>query len=232
MNKLFLFSLFSIFPPLAAWPFFLTESPPAPVPERPPFTIMIDPLGDARNPGRTIADTYERSLTMQCAEELKRTLESAIPRCRVILTRFPGEAVEPFQTITFANRLGVNLYVSIGFFHHTKGTPQIFWYTLLYDPATDFIAKKGAELELLPYDQAYKLSLAKTKQYSLLATSACAEAAKTASIICHAPHAIPYKPLIGIMAPALGIEIGIQHIQEAKLMVPLITQALTAIILS
>lgn len=229
MKKILFILSCSIFFRLSSWPFFFSESPQTPrVQEKPPFTIMIDPAGDARNPGRIIDDTYERALTMQCAEELKQILEAEPNKCRVILTRFPGEAIEPLQNITFANRLGVDLYISLGFFQHTGETPRISWYMLIYDPATDIMSKKGTALELLPYDQAYKLSLTKTKQLSALAYTACSTTPKIAS--CATPHAIPYKPLVGIMAPALGLEIGIQHKPQAKQVIPLIAQALKALV--
>lgn len=215
------------------WPSFFSETPQPPlVPEKPPFTVMIDPAGDARNPGRVIDDTYERSLTMQCAEELKQLLEAEPHKCRVILTRFPGEAVEPLQNVTFANRLGIDLYISLHFFEQKTETPQIYFYTLLYDPATDFVTKKGTSLELLPYDQAYKISLAKTKQYSTLAFTSCSQASKGFHAACHAPLPVPYKPLIGITAPAIGIEIGIQSKNQGKLIAPLVAQALKAIVAS
>lgn len=229
MTKSFLLIACTIFLEVLPWSFFSETLRPPLVPEKPPFTVMIDPAGDARNPGRVIDDTYERSLTMQCAEELKQLLETEPHRCRVILTRFAGEAVEPFQNITFANRLGVNLYISLNFFQQTTETPSLYWYTLLYDPATDFAVKKGPGLELLPYDQAYKLSLAQTKQYGALAYAYCSESSKTYHVQCTPPMAIPYKPLVGIMAPALGIEIGILHKNQGKLLAPLIAQAIKAI---
>ena len=39
-----------------------------------PFTIMIDPAGDAKHTGRLIQDTLERGISLQCAEELKKNL--------------------------------------------------------------------------------------------------------------------------------------------------------------
>lgn len=232
MQKAFLLIISLIFLELCPWSFF-SEAPKSPlVSEKPPFTIMIDPAGDARNPGRVIDDTYERSLTMQCAEELKQLLETDSIKCRIILTRFAGETIEPFQTITFANRLGVDLYISLNFFHQSAETPQLYFYTLIYDPATDFAERKGTSLELLPYDQAYKHSLTKMKRFSTLAFAHCKEVSASYHATCHSPREIPYKPLIGIMAPAVGIEVGIHHKNQAKALTPLIAEALNAIIIS
>lgn len=231
MKKKFFVIVSAFFFKVHAWTFFGSETPAAA--EKPAFTIMIDPAGDAQNPGRIIDDTFERSLTMQCAEELKQLLEKDHSiKCRVILTRFAGETIEPFQSITFANRLGVDLYISLNFFQQSAESPQFYFYTLIYDPASDFAAKKGTTLELLPYDQAYKLSLTQTKHYSTLAFAQCKEVSSSYHVTCHSPKGIPYKPLSGIMAPAFGIEIGIHHKNQAKSLAPLVAQTLKAIVSS
>ncbi|HSW75550.1 MAG TPA: hypothetical protein VLG50_00750, partial [Candidatus Saccharimonadales bacterium] len=61
------------------------------LPQEQPFTIIIDPLGDPKNTGREIDDVFERGITLQCAEELKKQLNNVLPHIRVILTRVPGE---------------------------------------------------------------------------------------------------------------------------------------------
>lgn len=39
------------------------------------FTLMIDPAGDAKHAGRVIEDSFERGITLQCAEKLKKMLK-------------------------------------------------------------------------------------------------------------------------------------------------------------
>src|SRR3990172_8684717 len=77
------------------------------------FTIMLDPAGDAKNPGRKLDDSFERGITLQFSETLKQKLESLFPSIRVVLTRLPGETVQLLQNANFANRLDVNFYLSI-----------------------------------------------------------------------------------------------------------------------
>lgn len=36
------------------------------------YTIMLNPAGDARHTGRRIDDTFERSVTLQYVEKLKK----------------------------------------------------------------------------------------------------------------------------------------------------------------
>ena len=225
MKRLLLITLFSS--TLFGWSFFTDDD--STTPARPTsFTIIINPAGDAKDPGRTIDDTYERSLTMQFAEELKKVLEYNNKGLKVIFTRLPGEALESLQNVSFSNRLAINLYIHLSFFEETASKPSIFTYSLLYDPATDFIQKKSSELTLLSYDQAYKVSLSESKHYSHKFAANCNQKKFT----CHTPIALPYKPLIGIMAPAIGIEMGINRKNQWKNLVTPVASALQASIYS
>lgn len=206
---------------LFGWSFFFTDDDSPPTKARPvTFTVMIDPAGDAKDPGRVIDDTYERSLTMQLAEELKSILEKNNRGLKVIFTRRPGEALEALQNVSFSNRLSVNLYIRLSFFEQPSGKPSLYIYSLIYDPAIDFIQKSASDLALLSYDQAYKVSLSHTKEYAQKLSEAC----NPKKFTCYGHLAIPYKPLIGIMAPSIGIEIGITRKNQWKqLVAPLAT---------
>ena len=43
------------------------------------FTLLLQPAGDARHPGRSIHGSYERGLSIQLAELLKSALEHRDP---------------------------------------------------------------------------------------------------------------------------------------------------------
>ena len=69
-----------------------------------PFSIMLDPAGDAQTTGRIIDDNYERGVTLQLCEDIKKQLEAEQPKnTRIVLTRFPGETIDPLQNANFAN---------------------------------------------------------------------------------------------------------------------------------
>src|SRR5579872_1728748 len=72
---------------------------------RTPFTIMLDPAGDAQYPGRIIDDCFERGITLQLAEQLSTVIAQRFPSIRVVITRQPGETRQPLQHANFANRL-------------------------------------------------------------------------------------------------------------------------------
>ncbi len=210
---------------LLPWSFFGTTPQPTPLIQT-RFTLMVDPAVDARDAGREIDDTFERGITMQCAEELKKSLEAQIPGMRVILTRFPGETVEPLQNAAFANRLKVDLYLSLHFYETKEKTTIIHLYHVLYNPGTDFWGKKEDELALLPFDQAYKLSIKKTAPLIKALYEQLKKDERKNNITCLAPLGIPFKPLAGITAPAIALEIGIKKKDDWNKIVPLLVTAL------
>lgn len=81
------------------------------------FTLMIDPTGDGAYAGREIQDSFERGITLQCAQELKKQLTDHFANIRVILTRAAGETIQPMHNALFSNRLQAQLYLRIGFYH-------------------------------------------------------------------------------------------------------------------
>ena len=219
--------LLSMFSPSIShcWSFFgYKQDQPLIVPIR--FTLMIDPAGDAKEPGRSIDDTFERGITLQLAEELKRAIEAENPGIRIILTKFPGEVIEPLQNASFANRLKVDLYLSFNVFEHKEKLSTLFFYQLTYNPATDLWVKKTDDLVLLPFDQAYKNSLAQTDTFIKQLYDACKKEERSAKLNCHLPLKVPFKPLVGISAPAVGIELGIKKKDDWKEVAPYLSEPL------
>jgi len=180
--------------------------------------IVIDPAGNAHNPGRKLSDSFERGATMQCAELLKKELEQSYD-IQVVLTHTIGNSSTQEQNAQIANRLAANIYLHISFFHETEVKPNLFLYTFSYD--NDFPIKKDPFL-LCPYNQAHCLSLSTTAHY--------AQAFFT--ILTHSPYTvhpvikIPYMPLKGITVPAFGIEIGLHTTRDWRECVSILAQSI------
>lgn len=226
LKRFFLFFLLGTPLWVSGWPFFFGEDPSQPEVKK--SIIVIDPAGDSSYEGREIEDTFERSLTLRCGQAIKEHFERAeVPTTRVFLTRYPGEMVEPLQNISFSNRLNADLYVSLHFFKTERAKPELFIYTYSLDPAVDSIEKKFTTLSLLPYDQAYKVSFKKTQELSKLFYQSLLQSSVAH---CHAPVAFPFKPLLGITAPALGLEIGLSKESQIASLISLITHALESVL--
>ncbi len=168
-----------------------------------PYTVMLDPAGDARNTGRLIDDTFERSLTLSCAQQLKQELEANISGLQVVVTRSAGETIEPLQNAHFANRLGVDLFIRIQVFQEHTARDTISIYTVSWG---DECVVRMSDMTFVSYDKAHLKNFDRTKT---LASSLHAACEKLMPGSCMGIFAIPCRPLLGIIAPALCIEVGL-----------------------
>jgi len=194
------------------------------------FTIMIDPAGDAKHTGRLIQDTLERGVSLQCAEELKKIIMQKYTNVRVILTRVPGETIQPLQNASFANRLDVNLYLSIYFYYEQDTPSYITLYHYLENPIVDFW-HKPIDLFFYNVNQAHLINLSKTTQYGLDFLQVLQNKKISKYFEARGFFGIPFKPLIGIKAPALAVEIGLKHKNDWKNIIDPLVQSIEKIIL-
>lgn len=191
------------------------------------FTIMLDPAGDAQNPGRQLEDSFERGITLQYAEKIKQVLESTNSRIRVVLTRFPGETVQPLQNASFANRLAVDLYLSIHFYHEHETKPRLYLYTFSYND--DFVQPK-AMLSFYSYDKAHLINSATTNKWSSLIAQALETESHKGQFDYKGQYKIPFKPLIGITAPAIALEAGLKNKDDWNAFISPLADALLALV--
>ena len=170
-----------------------------------PFTIMIDPAGDAKHAGRIIEDSFERGVTLQIAEKLKQLIEQEAPNVRVILTRFPGEFLEPLQNAHFANRLEIDFYISIHCYQEMgiKSACHLFYF--LSNP-TDEWQQKSDSLHFQYYDKAHISNLKVSKKCAEFIKNSLDEKQYHALFEVKDVLGIPFKPLTGIVSPAVAIE--------------------------
>lgn len=177
------------------------------------FTIMIDPAGDAKHTGRLIDNTFERGISLQCAEKLKDVITKKYKNVRVIFTRVPGETIQPLQNASFANRLNVDLYLSLYFYHEPSNPAHVSIYYYVENPITDFW-HKPKKLTFYPINQAHLPALKTTQQCGNLFLQTLQD--KNSSKFFHPRglFAIPFLPLMGIKAPALALEIGLKQKQD------------------
>lgn len=180
-----------------------------------PFTIMLNPMGDAQHPGRIIDDSFERGITLQYAQRLKQELEDKYTskQVRIILTHLPGEAVEPLQNAAFANRLNVDLYIAISFYSLSKAIPELWAYRYSTSPTLDKLYSDYSlkSLKLTPYNQAYKYSVSTTQTYSKLLEKSMKPYSQEFDFNYKGLYSLPIKPLAGIIAPSFLFELSLSQ---------------------
>ena len=190
-----------------------------------PFTIMIDPSGDAKHTGRVIQDTFERGITLQCAERLKKEINQCLPDLRVVLTRVPGETIQPLQHASFANRLQADLYLSICFYPEPELPSHVAMFHYLSSP-TD-LWHEFTPLSFYHITQAHLINIKKTIH---IGNTLLKHLQTNSSFITQGLFAVPFKPLLGIKAPALAIEAGLCKKEDWKHLInPILTALQEAI---
>ncbi|MCL4361456.1 N-acetylmuramoyl-L-alanine amidase [Candidatus Dependentiae bacterium] len=189
--------------------------------------IVLDPTGDAQHTGRIIEDSFERSITLKLAELIKKDLENE--NIKVRLTRFAGETLEPYQNISFANRLNADLFINLNLFQDSKQINEIYIYNLMYNKVSDLWPKKFDDLFICPLEDAYLTSINKSIQYSTLFAQYLSSF-PTKSFTIFGPYAIPFKPLVGLKQPGFAIEIGINEKDNITNLVQPISNAIKHLI--
>lgn len=183
-----------------------------------PFVIVIDPAGDAVRTGRVIGEEFERGLTLQFAESLKKELESQLSNVKVYITRTPGAAAEPLQHAAFANVLNANLFFSIHFTPVESGALACSLFYFTYDPL--FAGQEALRtLDLTPYQEVYKPVFTASVAYAQTLQTTLQPYHTDGVFKVSDIHGFPFKPLIGVQAPAIGCEIGLHEKDGWKLFV-------------
>jgi N-acetylmuramoyl-L-alanine amidase len=184
---------------------------------------MLDPLGDAHHIGRTIKDSFERSIMYQLAQKLKQTIEEKRPDITVMISRSLHDANTFLQSAQSANRLGVNLYLSLGCYY-TSEQPAI---TLFHTKTGNDSSITLGTLAFIPYNQAHRINLstssiiAETLHHSLEQSGL--------SFVIAGPYAIPCRLLTGVIAPSIYIEFGFTQKNDWVLCIDTLTNALVQI---
>lgn len=187
------------------------------------FTIMIDPYGDSKNTGHEIDDTFERAITLECAQELKKQINKSCPTIRVVLTRAPGESVQPLQNASFSNKLQANFYISLSFYNQQEIPSHISFFYYL-ENQTDLWHKYNS-LYFYHVDNAYLINLKISKLIGETFFNYFKNNKFASSVFVPLGlFACPYKQLIGVKAPSIAIEAGLQKKDDWKhLIQPLIS---------
>lgn len=168
------------------------------------FTLVLDPAGDAHNPGRQIQGQYERTIAFQCAQALKKELEQTSSELLILFTRLPGQQIDQLEKVRFANQLPADLYISLHFCETTllKNQLHIYYY------ANGQLPLAYEQLTCIPLHKAHLMHATQTKQSAhFLKQQLSAPLLRQCDI--HQPVGMPCLPCKGINAPALCIEIGL-----------------------
>ncbi len=173
------------------------------------FTVMIDPFGDSKNIGRNLDHNFERIITMQFAQELKNKMAEQASLVHIVLTKKLGEILDEIQIANFANRLEIDLFLSISFYKETNTKPSVFIYQ--FKNQTFFSKYNKQILAFYPYHQAFIMNFDASQSFANQICKSLQNPKYQYYFDCKAPIAFPFKPLSGIIAPAIAIELGLKN---------------------
>ncbi len=193
-----------------------------------PTFVMINPAGHAKNVGRKLPfGDYERSVTFEFAKRLQDELQKTY-NVRAILTRFIGEEIlDPLQNTSFANRLGVDFYLSLHICGQESGKPRMFMYQLVYNPMVDLAYRVIDPFAFIPLSQAHYANIYKTKFLGERMKEILTLPKNQKRFDFYGIYGIPIRPLCGILSPAITIEIGIRDEYQWKSLVEPIVESLS-----
>ncbi len=190
--------------------------------------IMINPAGHAGDPGRSLSG-FERAATFRFAQELQSAFERAYD-FRVVLTRVPGEKIVDFQNASFANRLNVDLFISVHLFKLESVRPKVYVYQHVADPVGDFVDRTFPSLKMISVLQAHQVSIFRTKNIGQQLSNALSGADNQKIFDFGGFYGIPLKPLCGIVAPALLIEVGVNQDDDWHVVLEAIVRGLGGLV--
>lgn len=167
--------------------------------------IILDPAGDAKDPGRQLATCSERSITLQFCEKLKKFLYEERPSYTVTLTRTAGETRSQEQRAQIANQLHADLFVHISCFDDTAIKPHLMIYRMAPTTGVPWTAHS---YHLIPAHKAHDLVAARVET---LVQRFYQSINKQKYYIVSKPVAIYDARLSSIMIPAFTIEFGITN---------------------
>lgn len=155
--------------------------------------VMLSPNGDTSNPGRTLADGFERGVTRQLAEHVKNYLQ-ANTSTNVFFTHDVGQQITHEQKIALSNTNHVDLFIAFGAYSAQKLTINTYFYKNTH-PACAL----GYELMFCPLSATQQ----HTPSQSLIPATFHKQFLVTKAI------GAPLKVLEGIKAQAYYFEIGV-----------------------
>lgn len=183
------------------------------------FIILIDAGGDANQGGHIIDNNFESSINFTIAQSIKNYLSATNYNTKILLNRTPSEIIAPLQNAQFANKLGIDLYIHICSIKAAHKS-SITLYQFSYHEKS--IIKKGC-LGFYPYDQLYLIHELQTTEWAQTIKKNLLEQNQ---VPIFGVYKMPFKPLMGINAPAIAIEIGITSLNDVNALIAQLNQAL------
>jgi N-acetylmuramoyl-L-alanine amidase len=194
--------------------------------QKPVFTVILDPAGDAQHTGRSLSLGYERSVTLYIAGEIQRIILQRCPHITVLLTRQPGQLTNFLQTAQFANRVPATLFVRLHAFEEKTHTiPSITVYRYRHEDEVPLTH----QLAFVPAQQAYRYALTTTTAYTATINQLLSQDIYRTQCHYGGIFGIPLIALVGIQVPAVVIDSGVTNQQSVSVTAQIIADCIQSL---
>lgn len=169
------------------------------------FKISLNPAPQA---DRIICDNTEEYLAFELCQAIQAKLAAAHSQIQINLTREPGAELSRLQIASHSNQSQINLFLSLHVYQTCSPKPivNIFYYT-----KQRFCSNLNfTNLSFINYSNAYLANCDQTINWGHKMTNYLDQNKKQLFEI-EPLLGLPFKPLAGIQAPALSIEIGLKN---------------------
>ncbi len=170
-------------------------------------TLILAPEGDFASSGRnhTVAATTE---CLRFAKELKQILTKN-GTLNVIIAAKNKSKTTSYQTVSLANRLKADLFLSLSMTAQDEVKPSVSLYYRSLNPLTELTTQRQRQPSLIPITEAHTHCMLGTKKkasqlYELLNVENNRKFIQT-----NKPLGLPLKQLTGLIVPGVFAEIGL-----------------------
>lgn len=192
------------------------------------LVVIIDPAGDSKITGRVFPDQYERNITMHCAECIKKILEeeSSISKnpLQIFITHTTGQIKKELEFQQFSNILEADFFIHISAVPKIACPPAIFLYRLNFSDQLA-IQQKSSQL-FIPFDEVHIQSSRASEQFGKNMYNYLNQEEFRRLYTIHNLLAVPCKPLIGVQAPGIMIELAVDSCATIDNLIPTLSLAI------
>lgn len=179
------------------------------------YPILLNSSGTNKSLGRNIFGDYERGITFKIAYALQKALiEKGI--FKVALAHKPGDDFIENSLISFVNRFSPDFYLSLHVYAEESTKPKITFYHLVYNPLVDLYTTVNDELSFIPLHKTHLKNIPISSKIARTLASFFMTSPYDRYFECEGSMGIPFKPLRGIICPAVAIEIGLSSESDFK----------------
>ena len=187
------------------------------------FKISLNPAPTSR----IICNETEEYLAFQICQAIQAKLVAAHSQIIVNFTREPGEELSRIQIASSANQANTNLFLSLHVYHECSSKPKL---NIYYYAKQRFSSQPDyTNLSFINYSDAYLFNGDQTLNWGTKIANYLTQH-KNSQFEVTPLLGLPFKPLTGIQAPALGIEIGLKNSEWRPYVAPIAEAILQCIL--